>query len=216
MRESSIITAAKHPRYVVNGSKESSLHVCQLLNEALRRVEKKTAKTSAVHSTELHCKVIIQSHSNLWAEFNYIIKDSQFSLVLHYSVQRSCKGANFYCPLPNSISLQFWVTIRHQVILKIRGKGFWGFLLHGEWGKKKQKHKLPIMTPVRAVSFKVTMLQANHPRWTGACGLIQGDMDSSCCLLNRLCALLLPGIGSLLVSGRINQSVTTADELWMS
>lgn len=36
MLESSIITVAKHPRYVVNGGKESSVHVCQLLNEALQ------------------------------------------------------------------------------------------------------------------------------------------------------------------------------------
>lgn len=41
MLESSIITVAKHPRYVVNGSKESSVHVCQLLNEALQRVKKR-------------------------------------------------------------------------------------------------------------------------------------------------------------------------------
>lgn len=38
--ESSIITVAKHPWYVVNGSKGSSVHVCQLLNEALRCVTK--------------------------------------------------------------------------------------------------------------------------------------------------------------------------------
>lgn len=44
MLESSIITEAKCPRYVVNGSKESSVHVCQLLNEALQCVGEKKGK----------------------------------------------------------------------------------------------------------------------------------------------------------------------------
>lgn len=55
---------AKHPRYVVNGSKESSVHVCQLLNEALQCVCAcgevgwgGTKKTSGDHATEVKCQV---------------------------------------------------------------------------------------------------------------------------------------------------------------
>lgn len=42
--ESSIITVAKHPWYVVNGSRESCVHVCQLLNEARQFVEGRDKK----------------------------------------------------------------------------------------------------------------------------------------------------------------------------
>lgn len=48
--ESSIINVAKLSRYVVNGSKKSSVHVCQLLNEAPEYVR---GKTSNDHFTEL-------------------------------------------------------------------------------------------------------------------------------------------------------------------
>lgn len=54
---------SKHPRYAVNGSKESSVHVCQLLNGAVQCAEKKQGKSNGDHFTELQCKVIVKIHS---------------------------------------------------------------------------------------------------------------------------------------------------------
>lgn len=56
--ESSIITVAKHPWYVVNGSRESSVHVCQLLNEARQFVEGRDEEKKKKENKETQKKLV--------------------------------------------------------------------------------------------------------------------------------------------------------------